>query len=259
MKILAIIGSPRSKGNTYKIVRRVEERMKKLGDVEFEYLYLKDADLKPCIGCSLCLLKGEERCPLKDDREAIEQKMLAVDGILLASPTYVMNVSALMKNFFDRMAYVSHRPRFFKPALIVSTTGALGAELTSFLLGLMAGSWGFDVVAKVSALTPYDGEAYAQKDMKKYNPKLEKSLDKSSAKFYAALQQGRREPGTFAVAQFLLRRGSFMGEAADNVDRMYYEKNGWLQQNAPYFYKIRAGAVKMGIARGLEAVLRRFA
>jgi hypothetical protein len=48
-----------------------------------------------------------------------------------------------MKNFIDRFAYVSHRPRFFKPALVVSTTGAVGLETTLFMLGLMAGSWGF--------------------------------------------------------------------------------------------------------------------
>lgn len=259
MKILAIIGSPRSKGNTYRTVFRIEEKMKQQGEVEFDYLFLKEANLKPCIGCNLCLLKGEDRCPLKDDRADIERRMHEADGVIFATPTYVLNVSALMKNFCDRFAYASHRPRFFKPAMAVSTTGAMGAEMVSFIMGLMAGSWGFDIVSKVSALTPVDGENYLQKDMKKYNPKLEKSLAKASEKFYASVRQGRRQPGVFTIAQFLLRKASFLKAPAEDFDRMYFEQNGWLKKDSKYFYGIRAGAVKMTIARSLEAVLRRFA
>ena len=39
VKVLAIMGSPRSRGNTYKLTKLVEARMKTLGDVEFDYLF----------------------------------------------------------------------------------------------------------------------------------------------------------------------------------------------------------------------------
>jgi multimeric flavodoxin WrbA len=55
MKVLAIMGSPRAKGNRYKMVSRIEERMKALGDVEFTYLFLKDVHLELCNGCWQCL------------------------------------------------------------------------------------------------------------------------------------------------------------------------------------------------------------
>jgi multimeric flavodoxin WrbA len=45
MKILAVIGSPR-KGNTYKVVQLIEQKMKELGEIDFEYLFLKDIGLK---------------------------------------------------------------------------------------------------------------------------------------------------------------------------------------------------------------------
>ena len=48
MKIIAIMGSPH-KGNTLELTQRVEERLKTLGDMDFEYLHLKDADLKPSL------------------------------------------------------------------------------------------------------------------------------------------------------------------------------------------------------------------
>ena len=61
MNILAVIGSPRGKGNTYRVVRAVEEKMKTLGDIRFDYLILKDAHLELCRGCYVCLSAGEDR------------------------------------------------------------------------------------------------------------------------------------------------------------------------------------------------------
>ena len=58
MKILAIMGSPNGKGSGYKIVKMIEDRMKAMGDVEFVYLFLKDTNLKSCIGCYTCMAKG---------------------------------------------------------------------------------------------------------------------------------------------------------------------------------------------------------
>jgi multimeric flavodoxin WrbA len=48
--------------------------------------------------------------------------MHAADGVIFATPVYVMNVSALMKTFIDHFSYIYHRPRFFdKKALLLST------------------------------------------------------------------------------------------------------------------------------------------
>ncbi len=59
MKILAIIGSPRKKGNTYRIVSRIEESMKTRGEVKFDYPFLRDVHLELCQGCWQCLSWGE--------------------------------------------------------------------------------------------------------------------------------------------------------------------------------------------------------
>ncbi|GAJ06215.1 unnamed protein product, partial [marine sediment metagenome] len=68
MKVLVIVGSSRVKGNTYKATKQLEEKIKKLGEVEFNYLFLKEANLKPCRGCFTCVTRGEQLCPIKDDR-----------------------------------------------------------------------------------------------------------------------------------------------------------------------------------------------
>jgi len=42
MKVLVIVSSSRGKGNTYKVTKQLEEKIKKLGDVEFSYLFFKE-------------------------------------------------------------------------------------------------------------------------------------------------------------------------------------------------------------------------
>src|SRR5512145_3330087 len=126
MKVLVIMGSAR-KGNTYRATKKIEESMQSIGNVEFEYLMLKDASLSQCSGCCTCFGKGEDHCPNKDSAHIIEQKMHAADGVIFATPVYGMNVSALMKTFIDRFSYIFHRPRFFdKKALLLTTAGVLG-------------------------------------------------------------------------------------------------------------------------------------
>ncbi|MES0448004.1 MAG: NAD(P)H-dependent oxidoreductase, partial [Desulfobacterales bacterium] len=88
-----------------------------------------DMNFQFCEGCYVCVKKGEEKCPVKDDRDLIVQEMMDADGIILASPVYSHMVSATMKNFFDRFGFYAHRPQFFdKFALPVATCSGYGAE-----------------------------------------------------------------------------------------------------------------------------------
>jgi multimeric flavodoxin WrbA len=75
--------------------------MKFFGEVEFEYLFIKDANLESCRGCFTCIAKGELFCPIKDDRAKIEEKMLNSDGVIFASPGYVMNISPSWQPFAE--------------------------------------------------------------------------------------------------------------------------------------------------------------
>jgi len=106
MKILEVIGSPKNNGNTYKTVKMVENRIKELdSDMEFETIQLATSNLKTCNGCYVCLSRGENYCPLKDDRELLESKLKSADAIIFGTPVYTYNVSWIMKNFLDRFAY----------------------------------------------------------------------------------------------------------------------------------------------------------
>lgn len=153
-KILTIIGSPRKKGNSYQAAKKLEEMMKVKVDYEFEYLFLKDINLEACKGCFNCLSKGIEYCPLKDGREMVQEKMREADGLVLVSPVYVMHVSALLKNFIDRLAYLCHRPEYHgKKALVLTTTGGMGIKETLKYMKMVVDSWGYDVTSQCGLVT----------------------------------------------------------------------------------------------------------
>ena len=115
MKVTAFVGSARKK-HTYNATEKFLQKLQSLGDIEYEIVPLSDYDLKTCKGCMLCLNKGEELCPLKDDRDKLIEKMNNSDGIIFSSPNYSFNVSGLMKIFLDRLGFIFHRPRFFGKA-----------------------------------------------------------------------------------------------------------------------------------------------
>ena len=197
MKILAIIGSLK-KGNSYRITQQVENRLKSYAnsesigkvDLEFDYLFLKDANLELCKGCFACIPRGEDKCPLKDSRADIEKRILASDGIILVSPVNSMNVSWLMKNFIDRFSYTLHRPIFVNQKLmLIVTTGGVGQKETLKMLSYTMG--GSDLVSKLAVITP------PFKYRPKYKETIARDVDKASRKFYRSLKSDKPLPPTF--------------------------------------------------------------
>lgn len=112
MKILSIIGARRS-GNTSEVVTYFEEQLARTMPVEYERLYLCDHGLEFCIGCHACIFTGEHGCPHAAAVKTIEDRMMAADGLVLASPGYMFSVTGIMKTFLDHVAYNCHRPKYF--------------------------------------------------------------------------------------------------------------------------------------------------
>ncbi len=107
MKIVAINGSPKAKGNTYHSLKIMGEELAK-HDIEFEILHVGHKAIHGCIGCGRCAEMRNEQCPsFPNDlvNEAV-QTMKAADGIILGSPVYYSGVAGTMKCFLDRAFYV---------------------------------------------------------------------------------------------------------------------------------------------------------
>lgn len=106
MKVTAFNGSARKDGNTAILLRYVLAELESEG-LETELVQLSGAKIHGCLACRTCFARKDRRCSQKDDvgNELID-KMLAADGILLGSPTYVADVSPEIKALIDRACMV---------------------------------------------------------------------------------------------------------------------------------------------------------
>jgi len=103
MKIVAIVGSPRLKGNTNYLVDCALDEANRLV-IETEKIVLGEHDVRPCLGHDYCA--SLDSCLQKDDAAWILNKFRNADGVILATPVYYYNISAQMKAFIDRNYFI---------------------------------------------------------------------------------------------------------------------------------------------------------
>lgn len=99
MYILAINGSHRT-GNTEILLKKILDGASSKG-AKIELVNLKDKKIEMCKGCMGCETTGT--CDISDDFPKILGKIFRAETLILGSPNYFNNVSALMKSLIDRM------------------------------------------------------------------------------------------------------------------------------------------------------------
>jgi multimeric flavodoxin WrbA len=252
--MLAIIGSPRTNGNTYKTIKLIEQRLiEKDNTVEFEYVQLSKTDMRTCKGCFACVEKGEENCPLKDDRKNLEIKMRKADAVIFASPVYTYNVSWIMKNFLDRFAYRCHRPDFHgKKAMVVVSTGAVGLGVVGCILSFIIGTMGFITCAKVGLTYAPLHEIDNIKSLKEM-----KKLNKQVDLFYSKINDTEViKPSFIKLLTFRMQQKAFLKAPQNSADFQFWNAKGWLNKTENYYYKVHVGKVKNSIALLISRILK---
>jgi multimeric flavodoxin WrbA len=101
-KVTVFVGSAHKRGATYRAAGQFLENLESYGDVHGEIVVLSDYGIGVCRGCKNCTDRGEERCPLKDDRDALIGKMMASDGVVFASANYSFQVYAIVVQAIGR-------------------------------------------------------------------------------------------------------------------------------------------------------------
>ncbi|MGA2976139.1 MAG: NAD(P)H-dependent oxidoreductase [Spirochaetia bacterium] len=236
-RVTAFVGSAR-KRNTHNAVLQFLCNLQALGDVEYEIVGLKDYRLETCRGCKSCFEKGEELCPLHDDRDVLIKKIEASDGVVFASPNYSFQVSGLMKTFLDRLGFVFHRPRFHgKTFTSIVAQGIYGGGKIVKYLDFVGNGLGFNTVkgSCLGTLEPMTEKAQA---------KIDRTLACQSRRFHERLlKPAFPVPNLFKLMIFRMSRTSMkLMLDGSSRDYAYYSDKGWFESD--YYYPARLGALK---------------
>ena len=100
MKIVALLGSPRSNKNSASIANRFIASATQFG-AETRNFELNKLVYRGCQGCYACK-STHESCVINDDLTEVLEAVRQADLVLLASPVYYGDVSAQLKGFIDR-------------------------------------------------------------------------------------------------------------------------------------------------------------
>jgi multimeric flavodoxin WrbA len=241
-KITAFVGSGH-KGHTYNAVAKFLGDLQSLGDIEYEIVRLSDYHVGVCRGCRVCLDKGEEKCPYKDDRDVLIEKMMASDGVIFATPNYSFQVSGLMKVFLDRLGFAFHRPRFFgKTFTGIVTEGIYGGNKIVGYLDFVGGGLGFNKVkgSCINTRGPITEKQQAKNDQ---------VLAAHARRYYARLQKpAYPSPPLFNLFLFRWGRTAMRLELDESwVDYRYYRDKGWFQSD--YYYPTHLDPLKKGVGK----------
>ncbi|MGD9495831.1 MAG: flavodoxin family protein [Armatimonadota bacterium] len=244
MKVLAIMGSPR-KGDTYLLTQRVEEKMRALGDYEFEYLWLRDLDLGLCRGCYGCLWRGDEACPHHEVVSEVERRILAANGVIFASPVYALDMTAHLKNLLDHLAHHMHRPCFFdQKALLICTAGAMGVGITLRTMSAVS-VMGFVLAHKLGMIVPSAPRTRAEERF------IERRTQRAARAFHRALHAPRRpSPSLMSLIAFRAQQVFFqLNREEGPADYEYFAQRGWFDPKRKYYVDAPVCRLKDWVAR----------
>ncbi len=247
MKILAIIGSGRKKGNTSTIASMLLKRINELAiaedeQIQVEKLFLVDYELKHCLGCRACMDRGEDKCPLKDDLTKIKAKIDEADAVIFGSPVYIDNVSSMMKALIDRLAYICHRQEFYKKfALVYSTSGGSANKHTNRTMAGALLSWGFNLIGTAGFIIKHHNSGLEIEE------KYSKNLDRLAKKIYVSVfDELYLKPSILALAMFRLQQKERADpKKAHPLDYKYWKEKGWKKQEANYYIEHQSSKIKI--------------
>ncbi len=100
MKVVGVVGSPKSNGNTEYMVTLALDKFKE-ENFEVELITLHDKDINFCKGCDYC--KKNNKCVIEDDMQNLTEIVRNADALIMSSPVYFGDMTGLAKTFIDRL------------------------------------------------------------------------------------------------------------------------------------------------------------
>ncbi|MBU3190033.1 flavodoxin family protein [Clostridium bowmanii] len=237
LNVIAINSSNR-KMNTYELIVQVKEILKN-NNINVEIINLFDYDIKTCIGCEHCLVKGG--CVLNDQVSDVMEKIKLSDGIILTSPVYMENVSGMLKTFFDRTCMWFHRPVIYgKPVLLISTTKGSGLKPTLKYLERVVIQWGGFNVGKI-------GRTIRTIDNKITESECDNFIG------HLNMKKENYKPSLSALINFQVQK--VLAYKLIGLDSEYWKEKGWNADS--YYFECRINIFKKLIATSFGKFLNK--
>jgi multimeric flavodoxin WrbA len=134
-KILGVGGSPRKGGNSDILLKHLLKGARSQ-NVAVKEIHLRDYQFQSCIGCERC--RKDKRCTgLQDGMQIIYPEVRESSAMVLISPIYNYNMTALMKSFIDRL-YCFYNFSDERPGAWSSQLGGQGRQAIIAAVGEQA-------------------------------------------------------------------------------------------------------------------------
>ncbi|HNQ32941.1 MAG TPA: flavodoxin family protein [Methanoculleus sp.] len=113
-KVIALLGSPLSDGNTARLLDEAIRGAEEAG-CDVERIVAAHLDIAPCMEIFYC--QENETCEIRDEMIGIYDKFREMDSLIIATPVMTMGIPGRLKSFMDRFQvfYMAkyHRGRSF--------------------------------------------------------------------------------------------------------------------------------------------------
>ncbi|OGS65944.1 MAG: hypothetical protein A3J79_13025 [Elusimicrobia bacterium RIFOXYB2_FULL_62_6] len=219
MKILLISSSPKGeKSLTFALAAEALKGAAAAG-ADTETVHLSGRRIEFCRSCEACH-RNDMRCVMIDDAGPVLEKMLEADGLVLASPNYINQVTASMKALFDRTSNFIHCKRLLgKYAAGAVSSGSGRAAETLDYIAYYSSAAGAQYSGGVSC----DGrgpDAAKKAEAFKLGEKLVSDIKNKTvfAGQAEAIEKGRK----FFSAVIKMRKNDW------DAEYKYYAEKGWL-------------------------------
>lgn len=190
-------------------------------------------------------MEGEENCPHNEIVQSIIEKIRWADGLIITSPVYALNVTGLLKNFFDHTAYFYHRPEFFdKKALVVVSTAGAGHKDVAKYIDETLRHWGFNKIYQITY---------------KFGGKEEinvEEINKISKKFHDDVSSKKlHSPKIGDIIFYNVWRAMAPKSEAMKKDKEYWESTGLV--NHEFAPNVKLGFLKKTFAKIMYFILNK--
>ncbi len=98
-KVIGLLGSPLSEGNTAKLLERALQGARDAGCTT-ETIRVATLCFEPCMEMMFC--REHDTCIMDDDMQPMYGKFREMDGLILATPVMTMGIPGKLKCFMDR-------------------------------------------------------------------------------------------------------------------------------------------------------------